>query len=257
MIYAILLIIAVVTALARGECRTSDFKSCCCLGYNNTRFNSMQPGVYTIKHFGGVKCSSTEVYCDTTSGRGGWLVIQRRKDGSVDFDRDWVDYEDGFGDLRGEFWFGLSSMHTLTKQGQWELRIDYQLKNKTKGYLSYGTFKVGSANEQYLLTISDFSASTAKNDPFRNSGSPMYSPHSITESPFTTRDKDNDMWHENCASHSIGGSVGNKGGGWWYNLCAYIRLNTEYGNEHAIWLNGMHYSVSFVEMKIRPKNCVL
>jgi len=232
---------------------------CCCLGYNTTGFNTNKPGVYINKNFGGVKCSNTEVYCDSTSGRGGWLVIQRRKDGLVDFDRDWVDYEDGFGDIKGEFWFGLSAMHVLTKQGQWELRIDYQLKNKTKGYLSYDTFKVGSADEQYMLTLSGFSASTARNDPFRNSGSiePVYGPHSIIGSPFTTRDRDNDNWDKNCAKHPLGEGVGSKSGGWWYNRCTYIRLNTEYGNEHAIWLNGMYYSVSFVEMKTRPKNCVL
>ena len=150
-------------------------------------------------------------------------------------------------------------MHALTKQGQWELRIDYQLENKTKGYLSYDTFKVGSADEQYMLTLSSFSASTATNDPFRNSGStnPVFLQHSIIGSPFTTRDKDNDNWGENCAKHPIGEGVGSKSGGWWYNSCTFICLNTEYGNEHAIWLNGMHYSVSFVEMKIRPKNCVL
>jgi len=184
MICTILLIIVIGSTLVRGECQTSNIKSCCCLGYNTTHFNINKPGVYVIKHFGGVKCSNTEVYCDTTSGRGGWLVIQRRKDGLVDFDRDWVDYEDGFGDLRGEFWFGLSAIHTLTKQGQWELRIDYQLENKTKGYLSYDTFMVGSADEQYMLTISGFSSTTAINDPFRNSGTGV--PHSINGSPFTT-----------------------------------------------------------------------
>ena len=45
-----------------------------------------------------------EAYCDTTNGGGGWLVVQRRQDGSVDFNRNWVEYEDGFGKLTGEFW---------------------------------------------------------------------------------------------------------------------------------------------------------
>ena len=120
--------------------------------------------VYNIIDFCGDSDSIAEAYCDATTDGGGWLVIQRRKDGSVDFNRDWVDYEEGFGELTGELWYGLRPIHCLTNQGQWELRIDYNFANGTRRYLHYKNFKVGPPSSQYQLTISGYSGYTT--DPF-------------------------------------------------------------------------------------------
>ena len=39
-------------------------------------------------------------YCDKTTDGGGWIVIQgNKKDSSVTFNRNWTDYEKGFGNL--------------------------------------------------------------------------------------------------------------------------------------------------------------
>ena len=240
-IITLVFLVSVGIVTVNGECQPNNgpIKSCCCLGYNTNNHNVKSSGVYTIANFCGVKCSNTRVYCDTSSGGGGWTVIQRRKDGSVDFkNRDWVEYEDGFGNLHGEFWIGLRSMHCLTSQGNWELRIDYQLNNGTKSYLHYNKFAIGSAEDQYPLSISGFD-SIGLTDPFDTSV------QILNGMKFTSRDRDNDLGYNNCAYFD---------GGWWHRSCSYIQLNDAYTYMYLLLNNKVHYPTS-VEMKIRPQNC--
>ena len=75
--------------------------------------NNCTHELYSIHHF-----TTVDIYFDETTDCGGWLVIQRNKISSpVDFNRNWTDYEEGFGDLNTELWYGLSVMHCLTQRG--------------------------------------------------------------------------------------------------------------------------------------------
>ena len=228
-----------------GECQTNGgpIKSCCCLGYNNTYFNTKSSGVYTIGNFCGVKCSNTKAYCDTTSGGGGWLVVQRRERRYfTSFHRAWTEYADGFGDLYKEFWFGLNAMHCLTNAGNWELRIDFTFVNGTKSFIHYNHFRVGPATDNYRLSISGFTGITPV-DPFAT--------HILSGRPFSTYDKNNNG--NNCAINGHGSTAP---GGWWYFGCFYINLNYNYGGPQGfIQLAGTWYSPRFIEMKIRPVDC--
>lgn len=47
---------------------------------------------------------------------GGWTVIQRRKIGLTSFNRDWKQYKNGFGTIRGDFWLGNEQIFRLTRQ---------------------------------------------------------------------------------------------------------------------------------------------
>ena len=240
-IITLIVLVSVGIVTVDGECQPNNgpFENCCCLGYNNNNYNVKSSGIYIIANFCGVKCSNTRIYCDTSSGGGGWTVIQRRKDGSVEFlKRDWVEYEDGFGNLRGEFWIGLRSMHCLTSQGNWELRIDYQLKNGTTSYLHYNKFAIGSAKEQYLANISGFD-SIGLTDP-------SASDEPLNGMKFTSRDRDNDKASDSNCAHNRGG--------WWHHSCSYMHLNRKY-SEIIMLLNSQWNILSFVEMKIRPQNC--
>ena len=82
-------------------------------------------------------------------------VIQRRIDGSVDFNRNWTEYKSGFGDLRGEFWIGNDILHLLTASGNYKLRIKLMDGNESV-VVEYGTFSVGDENQNYILRLDDF-----------------------------------------------------------------------------------------------------
>ena len=70
---------------------------------------------------------------------------------------------------------------------------------------------------------------------------------------FTTKDADNDRWHNNCAVKHYGA--------WWYDNCQDSNLNARYlhGNHTSFndgvnwdtW-KGEYYSLKKTEMKIRP-----
>ena len=97
---------------------------------------------------------TVNVYCNMTTDDGGWIVIQRNRIKSqLSFNKNWREYEEGFGDLNKDFWAGLELIHTLTQRGQWEMRVDYQKNDKTWSYHHYNQFIVGSASEEYPLRV--------------------------------------------------------------------------------------------------------
>lgn len=76
------------------------------------------------------------------SPNAGWLVIQRRKDGSVDFRQLWDKYRSGFGDVSGEHWLGNDNIFLLTNQGRYQLRVDLWDFSGNRVYAIYSSFKI-------------------------------------------------------------------------------------------------------------------
>ena len=169
-------------------------------------------------------------YCDMTTDGGGWIFIQRNKRNSqLNFNKNWTDYEKGFGDLNTEFWYGLEEIHCLTQRGIWEMRVDYLKNDNTWSYLRYYTFRVGSASEEYPLMDAGFFGV----------GSDHFS--SLNGMKFSTPDNDNDKTSSsNCAA--------SRKSGWWYNNCAgRVDINRQPPFVHS--------HVFYSEMKIRPRRC--
>ena len=116
-------------------------------------------GVYTIKPDDG---DHFDVYCDQKTAGGGWTVIQKRLDGSVDFYRGWADYKRGFGNLNGEFWLGLDKMHRLTKTGRNRIRVDLEDTKGNTAYADYDMFAVASERVKYQLSLGSYSGEGMK-----------------------------------------------------------------------------------------------
>ena len=114
---------------------------------------------------------------------GGWTVFQRRQDGSVDFYRNWTDYENGFGNLTGEFWLGLGKINRLTKEQSNTLRVDLGDFDGNTSYAQYTTFSVGNSTTEYTLTVGGYSGTA---------GDALIVGTNLNGTKFSTRDNDND-----------------------------------------------------------------
>ncbi|KAL5019911.1 hypothetical protein ScPMuIL_002803 [Solemya velum] len=187
-------------------------------------------GVYRIYPRG--LAGGCDVYCDMETDGGGWTVIQRRNDGSENFDRVWGEYETGFGSLSGEYWLGNAKIHRLTSQGDYQLRIDLETFEGDVAYAIYGEFRISDASTNYYLAISDYSG---------NAGDSLQHHNGYQ---FSTRDRDNDGWPR--------GSCAKRGGGWWYYYCFKSNLNAPYNQESYVWRNrNPEFTLKATEMKIR------
>ena len=96
--------------------------------------------------------------CNMESGDGGWTVLIRRTPDVTKrehFNRTWEEYENGFGNLTGEFWYGLKNMHCLTSREPMEIEIEASREDgSTKLLLSYGEFRVDGPGTSYTLHVS-------------------------------------------------------------------------------------------------------
>ncbi|XP_071390579.1 fibrinogen gamma chain [Centroberyx affinis] len=184
-------------------------------------------GLYYVK-----PAKATEqflVYCEIDSFGRGFTVLQRRRDGSVDFRKDWIQYKEGFGylspDDTTEFWLGNEKMHLLTTQSSIPsvLRIELVDWDGNKKYADYAMFRVGSEADMYRLTYAYYHGGDA-GDAFEgfdfgdDPSDKFFTSHNGMQ--FSTHDKDNDKFDGNCALQD--------GSGWWMNRCHAAHLNGKY-----------------------------
>ncbi|XP_038647971.1 fibrinogen gamma chain [Scyliorhinus canicula] len=224
-------------------------------------------GLYYVKPLGARR--QFLVYCEIESNGRGWTLLQRRLDGSVDFNRNWIPYKEGFGYLSPgdttEFWLGNEKMHLLTTRSMKNNLIQIDLKDweGNHRYAQYVNFQVSSEVDKYRLSYGmylngDAGDSLGGFDFGDHPSDKLYTSQNYAQ--FSTPDSDNDKYEENCAAQD---QVG-----WWMNRCYAANLNGKYhkGGEYtsrdttsgfndgiiwATWKNRW-YSLKEVSMKIIP-----
>ncbi|XP_075997265.1 fibroleukin isoform X2 [Genypterus blacodes] len=217
------------------------------------RLGIKENGIYTIQP--DPSKPAVEAKCDMETAGGGWTVIQSRQDGSLSFNRTWLEYREGFGSPQGEHWLGNAALHGLTSTGQHQLRVELEDWHHQKRQATYNSFKVASEAQRFRLTAREYSGDAGN----ALSYSKRYNHDGRS---FSTADRDYDRYTAgNCGQYY--------GAGWWFDTCLAANLNGKYyrgrysgvtnGIYWGTWYiltdsrSGERYSFKKVEMKTRPR----
>eukprot|EP00111_Clytia_hemisphaerica_P006836 TCONS_00019769-protein len=193
------------------------------------KLGKRENGVYDVHIPGDV--TRRRVYCDMS---GGWLVFQRRYEGSLDFmNRSMSECRYGFGDAAKEHWLGLEYVFLLTKIEKYELLIKVLQQDGKSKWKSFSNFSVNGHKDKFRFYST-------------GSYSPMgldFGTNTMSGFKFTTYDMDGDRERDkNCA---------NEGGPWWYKKCTHNSLNGIYGNPQLL------DTVSFFDNPIMAESLVM
>ena len=182
-----------------------------CSGYHARGYR--RSGVYVIHPTGATK--SVKVACHMTKD-GGWTIIQRRFNGSLDFNRNWTDYTLGFGDAQEELWLGNYLIHLLTSNHNYSLDINMiDIYNQT-WTATYDSFNVSDPSSEFRIYTNGYHGNATDGMNYSQSMA------------FSTIDNDNDASGMNCPFFYEAG--------WWYKHCQICNLNGRY-NIGFVWFD--------------------
>ena len=208
-------------------------------------------GLYRINPAGSER--EFTVFCDMDLRGGGWTVILRRVNDSLEpsFNRNWTDYRNGFGKFNANFWLGLQKIRDITnyKSATYELYVGLHSfhPSDTVAFALYDSFGLGDEVSKYSLSIGSLDVTSTAGNALENHNGQK----------FSTPDDDNDInQNKNCALSLCAG--------WWYRSCLDSHLTGKwYANgvlpdinipDGIIWENwrGDKESLQTAVMAVRP-----
>lgn len=163
-----------------------------------------QSGVYELR----LGRRLVSVWCEQQREGGGWTVIQRRQDGSVNFFTNWQHYkvgacgggdggwlriphpdllfllpfQVGFGRPDGEYWLGLEPVHQVTSRGDHELLVLLEDWGGRGARAHYDSFSLEPESDHYRLRLGQYHGDAGDSLSWHN------------DKPFSTVDRDRDSY---------------------------------------------------------------
>ncbi|KAK5642490.1 hypothetical protein RI129_008657 [Pyrocoelia pectoralis] len=166
----------------------------------------------------------------------GWTVIQKRYDGSVDFNRNWNEYSNGFGSATGEHWLGNRNIHYLTKDNCTKLLLNMKDIYGKYWQATYDDFRVADFSAGFKMSVDKYKGNASDALDYQN------------KMEFSTIDNDRDISNTHCAS--------NYEGGWWFSHCQHANLNGRY-NLGLTWFDSSRnewIAVATSEMRVKRRD---
>uniref|UniRef100_A0A7M5XDA9 Fibrinogen C-terminal domain-containing protein n=1 Tax=Clytia hemisphaerica TaxID=252671 RepID=A0A7M5XDA9_9CNID len=213
------------------------------------QFGIRKNGVYDVDIVGKYR---RKVYCNMKEDGGGWMVFQKRFDGSVEFfTRAWKECKEGFGNVEGEHWLGNKWLHLMTTSEKYDYLV---LAKDFQGVIQKSKLvcvRIEDEAQNYGITYQSV-INYNHNNPYerRVTGTAM----SYNGSQFGTYDRDTS---KNCDS---------KYGPWWHKTCHVNAMNGIYPAREQIsseangliWHSWKGYLKSLKEslLMVRPQKFV-
>ena len=111
--------------------------------------------------------------------------ISKKKRWIGNFYSTWLEYQQEFRELNGEFWLGLDAIHRRTVDVT--LRIGMMASDNSKAYAKYDDFSTGNVKSKYVIYFGRYSGTAGDAIKIHK------------EMKFSTHDQDNDTCSKNCA----------------------------------------------------------